>query len=106
VPTKRRKLSIRRIGITAAALEAWRLGDFHALNREVGIGPWQWSPFDVTREEPPGWVRDRSRGDACGCNLESYVRAWELRQALIEAAGRPGRVGRHGEPLGLAEAHG
>jgi hypothetical protein len=60
----------------------WRAGDWHALNRAFGVRPWQVSPFDATGTAPnPGspWS--------------------ELRQALIAAAGPPGRVGRHGEPL-------
>lgn len=90
MPTKRRKLATRAIGISQAAIEAWKSGDFHGLNREIGVRPWQTSPFDADRTQPSD--------DA----VTAWPRAAELRAALIEAAGRPGRVGRHGEPLGSA----
>jgi hypothetical protein len=61
VPTKRRKLTARPIGLSAAALEAWRRGDFHALARALAIGPWR-----------AGWPR-----------------AQELQRALLAAAGEP-----------------
>jgi hypothetical protein len=53
------------------------------------------SPFDATGPEPPVWGRKTPWGN-------SWPGAWELRRALIEVAGPPGRVGRHGEPLGPA----
>jgi hypothetical protein len=96
MPTMRRKRASRRIGLSAAALEAWRQGDFHGVNRDLGIRSWEVSPFDATEPEPPEW----SDG---GPWHHSWPRAWELRQALIEAAGAPGEVGRHGEPLGPAK---
>jgi hypothetical protein len=94
MPTKRRKLTARPIGLSAAALEAWRIGDRRALNRALQVRPWQASPFETVGKAPswPGWE----------VLTESWPRAVELRAALIAAAGPPGRVGRHGEPLGQA----
>ena len=80
----------KRTGLTPKALEAWRIGDWHALNRELGLNVHETSPFDATLPEPPEWAG------------ASYRRAFELRQALIEAAGPPGRVGLHGDPRGPA----
>jgi len=89
--TKRRRIGPRQHGLTPRALEAWRVGDWHTLNAELGIRPWMVSPFDAaarpTRDDGSPWA-------------QSWPRAAELRRRLIEAAGPPGRVGRHGEPLG------
>ena len=90
MPTRRRKVAPRQTGISIRALEAWRIGDWHGLNRELGLNVHETSPFDATLPEPPEWAG------------ASYRRAFELRQALIGAAGPPGRVGRHGDPLGPA----
>ena len=90
MPTRRRKVAPRQTGISVRALEAWRIGDWHALNRELGLNVHETSPFDATLPEPPEWAG------------ASYRRAFELRQALIEAAGPPGRVGLHGDPRGPA----
>jgi hypothetical protein len=89
VPTTRRRIAPSRAGISVKAIQAWQIGDFHALNRELGVRPWQWSPFDVQGTEP-----DYSRPD------HAWDRAMELRRRLIELAGPAGRVGRHGDPLG------
>ena len=93
MPTKRRKLSPERLSFSAAALEAWRIGDKQTLHREIAWKPWLISPFDAAEKfvgkHNPDW-------------LASLPRAKELRAALIEAAGPPGRVGRHGVPLGPA----
>lgn len=97
MPTKRRKLTPTKIAITDRALEAWRQGDFHTLNREIGCGPHLVSPFDVEGPDPPSWVRGTS------LTLGFYGRwreTWGLRQRLIELAGPPGRYDRHGVPLG------
>jgi hypothetical protein len=102
MPTKRRKLTPRTIGISSAAIAAWREGGFHTLNRELGIGPHQHSPFDATRATPPPWIQDNWNTDLRGglSGVAGWRHAWGLRQRLIELAGPPGRVGRHGEPLG------
>ena len=90
MPTRRRKMAPdKRTGLTPKALEAWRIGDWHALNRELGL-----DVQDIA-------VRcDVSR--AAGIARRSYRRAFELRAALIDLCGPPGRVGRHGNPLGPA----
>jgi hypothetical protein len=100
--TRRRKLTHTRIGLSHAALYHWQRGDLHACHQALGIMPWQWSPFDVDGPEPPEWVlKERNGGvDGIGMSTESWDRAWELRQALIELAGEPGPFDRHGQPLG------
>ena len=90
MPTRRRKVAPRQTGISVRALEAWRIGDWHGLNRELGLNVHETSPFDATLPEPPEWAG------------ASYRRAFELRERLIEAAGPPGRVGLHGDPRGPA----
>jgi hypothetical protein len=93
MPTKRRRLANRQVGIPPAALEAWRVGDFHKLNRALGIRPWQPSPFDVTSREPPASAPVNTPF------YDAWPHAWALREALLQH-GPPGRVGRHGLPLG------
>lgn len=63
------------------------------MNRLLQVRPWMVSPFDVDRTKPDDEP------------VRAWARAAELRVALIAAAGKPGRVGRHGEPLGPADAH-
>jgi hypothetical protein len=82
--------------ITHEAASAWVQGDFHLLNRCLGIRPWMVSPFDASGPRPPAWAR------ALEPWTESWARGWELRQALIAVAGPPGRMDRHGRPLGPA----
>jgi hypothetical protein len=88
MPTNRTRRPRSRAAdaVTVEAAEAWQIGDFHTLNRLLGIGPWEISPFYADREH--------------GGDTASLPRAQELRQALIEAAGPPGRFDRHGRPLG------
>jgi hypothetical protein len=96
MPVKRRLHKGRAHRITDDALEAWRIGDFHALNRALDIRPWMVSPFDADGPEPPEWAR--GKGDVWG---ESWPLGWELRCELLKS-GPPGHVGRHGEPEGPA----
>jgi hypothetical protein len=99
MPTKRRRLANRQIGISPAAVEAWRIGDFHGLNQALGIRPWELSPFDASEDDDP---EDPPRSLIASSEPpgELWCRALVLRRRLIELAGKPGRVGRHGEPLG------
>jgi hypothetical protein len=97
MPTKRRKLASRRIGLSAAAISGWQIGDYHMVNRELGVRPWQVSPFDAGGNLPGRCTP----GDAW---CASWPRAVELRAALIAVAGPPGRMDRHGQPLGPAKA--
>jgi hypothetical protein len=83
--TKRRKLASRQIGIPSAAIDAWRSGDFHGLNRALGIRPWQPTPWPI---------RVTAFGvDQGSCptfwNPDDYERAQQLQRALLEAAGEP-----------------
>jgi hypothetical protein len=97
MPTKRVKRGATPIGISAAAIEAWRTGDWHGLNRLLGIAPCDVSPFDAVGPLP-SWCRTSS---TCWC--ASWPRGAELRKTLLEVAGPPGRYDRHGQPLGPAE---
>jgi hypothetical protein len=47
VATKRVKRSPTLIGLTPAAIAAWRVGDVVALRRETGLIPGAWSPTEV-----------------------------------------------------------
>jgi hypothetical protein len=100
VPTKRLRRRPLRIGLTAEALEAWRIGDELGVIRALGLQPSDFSPFHVDCETPPEWVVERSRGSDCIADVDNWRRAWDLRQALQELGGPPGRVGRHGQPWG------
>jgi hypothetical protein len=83
MPTTRRRIKRPMTTVlTPEAIECWRIGDFHGLNRALGVKPWDISPFD---------------GD-----LFPGTRARELYEALSQY-GPPGRWDRHGEPLGPAE---
>lgn len=94
--TKRTRRPRGRQGITPGALAAWRAGDKHALHRELAIKPWECSPFNA--DGPcPGFEKEQGRA-------EFWAKAVEQRRALVELAGSPGRVGRHGKPLGPATA--
>ncbi len=55
------------------------LDALHALDRALGIKPWQESPVDVDGPEPPAHMRQHQQ--------DSWRRAWELRQALEAASG-------------------
>jgi hypothetical protein len=101
MPTNRRRRAHTIVGdrITPEVVEAWRVGDWHGLNRLLGVKPWETSPFDIDEDGeilrapliaiPDDWSRDEKR-------------AVRLRRALLEIC-PPGRVGRHGDPLGSAE---
>jgi hypothetical protein len=93
MPSKRTKRTPERIGITAAAAEAWLAGDYHTCNRELGIAPCDWSPFHVTDGEHPAWL-------ARPWQITSWHRGQQLRRALLDAVGPPGCHDRHGRPLG------
>jgi hypothetical protein len=104
--TKRRRLANRQIGIpyiSAGAVEAWRIGDWHGLYEALGLDAMTPSPFDVSEDDNPA---DPPRG--LFATLEDPVELWQrslaLRRRLIDLAGPPGRVGRHGVPLGAADA--
>jgi hypothetical protein len=90
MPTKRVKRTPTRVALSEAALAAWRIGDFHALNRALGVTPHEVSPFDA----------DDYADDAIVPESRRLPRARELAATLLAQAGPPGGVGRHGEPLG------
>jgi hypothetical protein len=99
VPTKRKRRAPIAVGLTAAAVEAWRVGDAGTLRSELGIRPWGFCPWPtevyslgVDPDDPPDATEDH----------RSWQRAVDLQRALL-AICPPGKVGRHGYPLGPAE---
>jgi hypothetical protein len=90
MPTKRRRLAARQIGISGPAIAAWRAGDFHGLSRTLGIRPWQPTPWPVRLtalgvDQKPCPVQN-------GMPLwgsDDYAHAQALQRALIAAAGDP-----------------
>jgi hypothetical protein len=96
MPTRRHKIAPERTGLTQAAIEAWKAGDFHALNHELGIGPHQISPFDAISARPLATSTD-------SVWARSWPKALQLRKRLMLVAGPPGRMTIHGEPLGPAK---
>jgi hypothetical protein len=93
MPTRRTRIERERHGISDELLEAWRVGDWHRVNRLTGTKPWMISPFDAHRSDP----RDTSHYG------QSLPRALEWRKRLMMVAGPPGRMNMHGEPLGPAK---
>jgi hypothetical protein len=103
MPTKRerRNRSLAPGRTTAEAVQAWRIGDYHGLYDALGL-PWEdLSPFDASEDDEPE-DPPQSLIASTECPVQSWHRAIALRRRLIEIAGNPGRVGRHGEPLGPA----
>jgi hypothetical protein len=99
--TKRTRRTIERRGISVEALEAWRAGDLHGLMRALGLRPWDYDPFHVGCETPQEWVLERDRlGTDAVAGAANWRHAWELRCALEEMGGPPGRHDIHGRPLG------
>ena len=95
MPTRRTRVPRERVedALSVEAVAAWKAGDFHALGRALNIAPWQVSPFDAVGKLPD-WAGPSSAVS------QSWDRAVALRQALLEAGGKPGRMDRHGQPLG------
>jgi hypothetical protein len=83
--------------LTPQAISAWTAGDKHAAHQALGIMPWDFSPFDVTRESPPEWLIEKARGSDLVAGPDNW--AWALRRALILESGPPGRYDRHGRAL-------
>jgi hypothetical protein len=100
--TRRRRIHATRIGISAEAAYAWQRGDLHACHKALGIMPFDVSPFTTDDAEPPQYMLDEeSAGIEKPYGAASWRRAWELRCALVELAGPPGPMDRHGRPLGV-----
>ena len=101
MPTRRTKLAARRVALSPAAIDAWQQGDFHGLARALDLMPFQPHPWPYTHtslgcdQGPcPAALGDLWRS--------GWARAQALQKALYEAAGEPGRMDRHGRPLGPA----
>jgi hypothetical protein len=88
MPTKRQKIAPQNVSISAAAIEAWRAGDFHGLNRAFKIRPWQRTPWPL-RLTLLGADPKRPPRSPSGPYDESWSRAVEFQRALLEAAGEP-----------------
>lgn len=79
MPTKRtRRTRNQRVTVTAAAVDAWRAGDYSTVAAELQLKPWECSPL---------WCETfRDGGEPCsdeehrGCH-----RAQRLRNALEES---------------------
>jgi len=97
MPTNRHRIEREQHGITGELLEAWRVGDWHLVNRLTNTGPHQIAPMDaIPSYRPPP--------DDTSHYASSWPRAVEWRKRLIAQAGPPGRCDRHGQPLGPAKA--
>jgi hypothetical protein len=88
--------------LSTAALEAWQRGDYHALCRVLATPPWQPSPWPLELTAL-GCDQGPCPRDAGPLWRAGWRRAQELQRALLEAAGEPGRMDRHGAPLGPTE---
>lgn len=82
MPVKKRNAKVRAHRITPEAVAAFKAGDSMALDRALGLRPWEPSPLETDDPEPPTWAR----------NLNNvYGQAWpwvyQLRCELEKAAG-------------------
>jgi len=78
MPVKLRHPKQREHRITPEAIAAWRAGNWMALQRALGLRPWQVNPLDADEPEPP---HDRPGGP--------WRDSWPLARALrgkLEAA--------------------
>ena len=102
MPTNRKRVDrVMRPVLNQAAIEAWRIGDAVTLSRALQIKPWQYHVWPtavyslgVDPDDRPEDADQPHRG---------WQRAVDLQRALLEIC-PPGRVGRHGLPLGPAYA--
>jgi hypothetical protein len=102
MPTKRTKITPKRIAISPAAIEAWRIGDFAKLVNALDLKLYDPTPWPLERCAL-GCDQGPCPTDARGKPLWSssgWSRAQELQRALLEIAGPPGEMDRHGRPLG------
>jgi hypothetical protein len=108
VPTKRRKVAPRLSGLTPAAVDAWRAGDYMALHRALGLSPWDASPLPLSVTPLGCDQRTPEQNAKMAYEHRLYHATWpkalQLQLQLMAIAGNPGRVGRHGKPLGAADA--
>jgi hypothetical protein len=92
MPTKRRKLGARAIGIDPAAIEAWRAGDYWALHRALRLRVWQM----------PDWRCDPPDDGPRPLSGHYAPDPTALKRALVELAGPPPKrwfFRSHGEPM-------
>jgi hypothetical protein len=82
VPTKRRKIAPQPAArLTAAAIEAWKAGDYWRLHRELHVPIWLMPDWwcDPPLEDPPNWP----------ASIEAYEYVCAMQKQLIEMAGPP-----------------
>jgi hypothetical protein len=97
MPTKRTKRNPARVGLSEAAIAAWKIGDFHALARALELVPFQPHPWPLELTAL-GCHQGPPPADAGELWRQGWPRAQLLQRALLEVAGEPGMMGRHGEP--------
>ena len=64
MPTKRRITKGRKHRITPEAMAAFRAGDWMGLHRALDLRPWQPSPLDVDKPDPPSYAKSGLWADA------------------------------------------
>jgi hypothetical protein len=95
--TKRTKRIPARVGLSEAAIAAWRAGDFHGLARALELVPFKPHPWPLELTAL-GCDQGPVPADAGELWRQGWPRAQLLQRALLEAAGPPGLMDRHGEP--------
>jgi hypothetical protein len=102
MPTTRRRIPRTSVShrITPEVIEAWRIGDQNDVDRLLNVGGQTFSPFDV--DDAGNVVSEPLLASPPGSDL-GFELAVRLRRALLEIC-PPGRVGRHGDPLGPEDA--
>jgi hypothetical protein len=79
MPVKKRAAKKRDHAITAAAVDAYRNGNWTELHRALGLKPWQSSPRDAWGEYP-SWLSANSHDDwdlAAGLRAELEAQGGE-----------------------------
>ena len=85
MPTMRRRTIRSTKGrITAEAVEAFEAGDYHALHRALGLGPWEPSPLPQS-VEPLGVDPDNPPPRDGTCWAEAWSKVVELQRELQAA---------------------
>ena len=82
MPTKRRKIAPHPAArLTAAAIEAWKAGDYWRLHRELHVPIWLMPDWwcDPPLDDPPNWP----------ASIEAYEYVCAMQKQLIEMAGPP-----------------
>lgn len=81
MPVKKRTSKHRDHVVTAAAVDAYRAGDWNGLHRALALRPWHPSPLDAVGD-PPAYL--------AGVQRDWWNMAVELRTELDHAAAAAG----------------